>query len=90
MAKPWVARCEGGPFDGRDAMLGVEPSGKLIRVWESLLMEGSLMHDENVDELADGDAVYEEVQRSQLSEDECPDVIMRGGVYRFKEACTAE
>lgn len=65
-------------------MLGIEPKGKLVRVWESMLVEGSLMHDENVEDTLDSDALYEEVQRSQLPED-CPDSIMRGGTYRYVE-----
>lgn len=79
----WIARCLDGPFAGKDATLGTEPKGKDIRVWESLLVSaGTLMHDEEVDDLLPGDCHYVEQSRSTLPEGFHSNVV-RGGQYTF-------
>jgi hypothetical protein len=78
--EPWAARLHGGPFDGSLATLGIEPKGKLIRVWESILTNG-YMHDERVDDLLPGDCIYEEESRSILPEG--LKGVLRGGEYKF-------
>lgn len=80
--EPWIARLLDGPFAERDATIGTEPEGKEIRVWESVLVGGSLMHDEKLDELLPGDCVYKEEVRSTLPEGFHENVV-RGGQYSF-------
>lgn len=78
--EPWAVRLHGGPFDGSLATLGIEPEGKLIRVWEGFLIHG-YFHDEKVDDLVGGDCIYEEQSRSKLPEG--VEGVLRGGEYNF-------